>query len=439
MKHKHYNIKLKILELVKEYYRSKFSIKESKNVPVSGKVFDENELMLGVQAVLEGQWTEGKFTKIFENKLNDFLSINNTVVVNSGSSANLIALKTLTSEKLGERKLKQGDEVITVAASFPTTVNPIVECGCIPVFCDIDIGTYSININQLKKAISSRTKAIFVAHTLGNPFNLEEILKICKKHKLWLIEDNCDALGSRYKGSFTGTFGDLSTISFYPAHHITMGEGGAVCTNSRQLAKIARSIRDWGRDCWCIPGVSNTCKKRFEWKLGDLPYGYDHKYTYSELGYNLKNTDLNVAIGIAQIEKLPKFITQRKNNFKSLLDGLKKYEEYFYLPQAQEHSDPSWFGFIITLKENCPFTRLELIDYLNKHQISTRLLFAGNIIKQPYFIDRKIEYRLADILKNTDLIMNNTFWIGVYPGITKRMIQKVLGAFNLFVKDKRKK
>lgn len=428
------NIKNKILELVKKYYNVSYKKLPCDKVPVSGKVYDDKELKNLVEASLDGWWTEGKVTNKFEKKFCKFLGVKHTIVVNSGSSANLLALKTLTSQKLGEKRLKDGDEVITVAAGFPTTINPIIQCNCIPVFCDVNLSTYNVDIEQLKKAVSKKTKAILLAHTLGNPFNVEEVIKLCKKYNLWLIEDNCDSLGSRYNNQLTGTFGDLSTHSFYPAHHITMGEGGAVCTNNNELAKIARSIRDWGRDCWCQTGQDNSCRKRFEWKLGELPYGYDHKYIYSEIGYNLKNTDLNVAIGLAQMEKLNSFIEIRKRNFALLKNKLSKFQNYFILPEATENSDPSWFGFPITLKDNCPFTRKDILKYLNENNIGTRLLFGGNITKQPYFIENKIKYRIVCNLKNTDLIMNNTFWIGVYPGITEEKINYIMSIFDKFIK-----
>jgi len=431
-------LRKEINEKLKEYYQSHLNKKRS-DIPISGKSYDEKELISVVDSLLDGVWTEGSKSKEFEEKFNKFLGIKNTILVNSGSSANLLAIMTLFSIKLGEKRLKPGDEIITVAAGFPTTLNPIIQSGCIPVFCDVDLETYNINIEQVKKSISNKTKAIFVAHTLGNPFNLEEITKLCKKNSLWLIEDNCDSLGSKYNGKYTGTFGDVSTMSFYPAHHITMAEGGALCTNNPLLAKIARSIRDWGRDCWCPTGQDNSCKKRFEWKLGELPYGYDHKYIYSEIGYNLKNTDLNVAIGVAQLDKLSNFISIRKKNFSLLYQGLKKYESFFYLPKAEKNSEPSWFGFLVTLKDRCNFKREDLLKYLNEKGIGTRLLFAGNIVKQPYFIDYKIKHRIVENLNNTDTIMNNTFWLGVCPLIDAADIDKILkciGEFISVVKNK---
>lgn len=431
-------LKTEIKHLIKEYYET-FLNKKRDNIPVSGKVYDENELISITDAALDGWWTEGKVTKEFEKKFCDFLKIKNTIVVNSGSSANLLALKTLSSQTLNEKRLILGDEIITVAASFPTTINPIIQCGCVPVFCDVDLETYNINIKQMKKALSNKTKAVFMAHTLGNPFNLKEVAAFCKENNLWLIEDNCDALGSIYEGKYTGTFGDISTMSFYPAHHMTMGEGGAVCTDNHKLAKIARSIRDWGRDCWCDTGQDDSCKNRYNWKLGKLPHGYDHKYIYSEIGYNLKNTDLNVAIGLAQIDKLENFIRQRKENFKSLHEKLLKFENYFILPKAESNSDPSWFGFLITLKEDCGFKREELLKYLNENKIGTRLLFAGNITKQPYFIDNNIEYKIIDNLKNTDIIMNNTFWVGVSQQLNEEDIITISNVIEKFILNLNKK
>jgi len=362
--------------------------------------------------------------------------VRHAIIVNSGSSANLLAVMSLCSEKLennAKGRLRPGDEIITIAAGFPTTVNPIIQAGCVPVFCDIDLETYNINIDQLKKAISPKTKAIMIAHTLGNPFNLDEVVKICRKNNLWLIEDNCDSLGSRYNSKLTGTLGDISTLSFYPAHHITMAEGGAVCTNDDNLAMIARSIRDWGRDCVCGTGQDNVCGKRFSWKLGNLPYGYDHKYIYSELGYNLKNTDLNIAIGLAQIDKLEGFISARKKNFEMLYKGLKSIEgieKNIHLPKAEKNSDPSWFGFLLTFKESSKIKRNDLVKFLEDNGIATRLLFGGNLTKQPYF--KNIKYRKIGDLRNTDIVMNNSFWIGVYPGLDKKQINYVISKFREF-------
>ena len=402
-------------------------------VPVSGKVFDEKEMINMVEAVLEGWWTEGHFAEEFESKLSHWLEVKQAILVNSGSSANLLAISALTSVKLGDRKLNPGDEVITVAASFPTTVNPIVQNKLVPVFVDVDLGYYNASVEEIKKAISPKTRAIFLAHTLGNPFDLDAIATICKEHNLWLIEDNCDALGSKYNGKHTGTFGHIATCSFYPAHHITLGEGGALFTNDEILAKIVRSMRDWGRDCWCRTGNDNTCGMRFAWQLGDLPYGYDHKYIYSEIGYNLKVTDIQAALGVAQLEKLPDFVAKRKANFKTLYNALKKFEDYFILPKWQDNTDPSWFGFLLTVKEGVSFDRDTVVKFLLEKQIATRYLFAGNITKQPYFINNKVEYRVVGDLKNTDLVMNNTFWVGVYPGLTAEMMEYIAKCFEEFL------
>lgn len=427
-------IKKEIHEKIKEYY-SLFLAKKRDSIPVSGKKFDSAELISATDAVLDGWWTEGKVTEQFEEKFKGYLGINHAVIVNSGSSANLLALKALTSKKLGERRLKEGDEVITLAAGFPTTVNPIIQCNCVPVFCDIDLGTYNVNVEQLKNAVTEKTKAIFLAHTLGNPFNLKEVKEICKNHNLWLIEDNCDALGSRYDGKLTGTFGDLSTFSFYPAHHITMGEGGAICTDDETLYRIVRSMRDWGRDCRCKTGEDDACGKRFEWQLGNLPTGYDHKYIYSEIGYNLKNTDLNVAIGLAQLEKLDSFNEIRKRNFRLLYDGLKELEGIFHMPKCEANSDPSWFGFTLTIKDN-KFKREDLLKYLNGRKIGTRLLFGGNITKQPYFIDYGIKHRIAAGLSNTDIVMNSSFWLGVAQLLDEGDIQSIIMAVKDFLRER---
>lgn len=430
--HESDEIKNRIFSATKEYYLKYLKDKKPPYIPASGKKFDEKELISGINAVLDGWWTEGKITEEFETKFNHFLSIKYSLIVNSGSSANLLALKTLTSKKLGKKRLIKGDEVITAAAGFPTTINPILNCQCIPVFCDIELKNYNIKIEDLRNAISDKTKAIILAHTLGNPFNLEAVKKVCEEFDLWLIEDTCDALGSQYNEQYVGTFGDLGTFSFYPAHHITMGEGGAVITNDTTLYKIAKSLRDWGRDCWCGTGQDNTCGKRFDWKLGKLPYGYDHKYIYSEIGYNLKNTDLNVAIGLAQLDKLNDFIIQRRNNFEYLYHKMNKYSRFFYLPEATINSNPCWFGFILTLKPDVSFKRLELLRFLEENKIATRLLFGGNILRQPYFVDYEIKYRIIGDLKNTDYVMNNTFWIGVCPLITKKDIDQMDEMFKVF-------
>ena len=390
-------------------------------VPPSGKVIGAQELKNMVEASLDGWLTTGRFNTEFEKRLAAFIGVKHLITVNSGSSANLVAFSTLTSPKLGERAIKQGDEVIGVAAGFPTTVNPIIQFGAVPVFVDVDHLTHNIDATKIEAAIGPKTKAIMLAHSLGNPFNLDVVTALCEKYKLWLVEDCCDALGTTYRGQMVGTFGDIATLSFYPAHHITMGEGGAVFTNNDELKTIAESFRDWGRDCYCPPGQDNTCGKRFCWKMGELPEGYDHKYTYSHLGYNLKITDMQAACGLAQLDKAPQFIQARKDNFAFLKNRLKSCEEFVSLPEATEHSDPSWFGFPITLKENCPVTRLDLLTYLDQNKVGTRLLFAGNLTRQPYMIGAK--YRISGDLKNSDIVMNNTFWIGVQPSLTPAMLE----------------
>ena len=388
-------------------------------VPPSGKVIGAEELKNMVEASLDGWLTTGRFNVEFEKKLAAFIGIKHLITVNSGSSANLVAFNTLTSPKLGDRAIKPGDEVIGVAAGFPTTVNPILQFGAVPVFVDVDRLSHNIDASKIEAAIGPKTKAIMLAHSLGNPFNLDVVTALCKKYNLWLVEDCCDALGTTYRGQMVGTFGDIATLSFYPAHHITMGEGGAVFTKHDELKSIAESFRDWGRDCYCAPGKDNTCGKRFCQKLGKLPEGYDHKYTYSHLGYNLKITDMQAACGLAQLDKAPAFIQARKDNFAFLKARLKDCEEFVHLPEPTEHSDPSWFGFPITLKENCPVTRLDLLTYLDQNKVGTRLLFAGNLTCQPYMIGAN--YRISGDLTNTDNVMNNTFWIGVQPALTMEM------------------
>ena len=392
-------------------------------VPPSGKLIGVKELQLMVEASLDGWLTTGRFNDEFESRLAKFIGVNYLMTVNSGSSANLVAFSTLTSPKLGDRAIKLGDEVIGVAAGFPTTVNPILQFGAIPVFVDIDIGTYNIDVSKIEAAIGPRTKAIMLAHTLGNPFNLGVIKALCEKHHLWLIEDCCDALGSTYQGQMVGTFGDIGTLSFYPAHHITMGEGGAVFTNNLELKQIAESFRDWGRDCYCPPGKDNTCGKRFCWKLGKLPEGYDHKYTYSHLGYNLKITDMQAACGLAQLESLNEFIAKRKSNYRFLKERLKKSEEFLILPAPTKDADPSWFGFPITIRENSPVSRLDLLTYLDQEKIGTRLLFAGNLTRQPYMLGKS--FRVSGELQNSDRVMNDTFWIGAQPALTEGMLDYV--------------
>ena len=392
-------------------------------IPSAGKIIDKDEVENMIQASIDGWLTTGRFNKDFEFKLANFLNVKNLITVNSGSSANLVAFSSLLSSKLGDKRIKPGDEVITVAAGFPTTVNPIIHNGCIPVFVDVFQETYNINFNLIRKAITRKTKCIMIAHTLGNPFNLREIKKICEEYELFLVEDNCDALGSKYKDQYTGSFGDIATLSFYPAHHITMGEGGAVFTNSIKLKRIAESIRDWGRDCYCETGCDNTCGKRYSWQLGDLPYGYDHKFTYSHLGYNLKITDMQAACGVAQINKLEKFISTRKKNHEYYKKNLSHLSKDIILPEPTEDTDPSWFGFAITLK-NKKIKRYDLLKYLEEKKIGSRLLFGGNITKQPYF--KGLNYKIASKLTVTDNIMDNTFWIGIYPGINRDMQNYVI-------------
>ena len=428
-------LRQQILALVQEYYeaehsRTTFSPGESV-VPVSGRMFDAAEMVNLVDSSLEFWLTTGRYAAQFEREFAHWMGVRHAILCNSGSSANLLALSALTSPKLGERQLLPGDEVITVAAGFPTTVNPIVQNQLTPVFLDIELGTYNVNVDLLEAAVSPRTKAIMIAHTLGNPFNLDVVLDVANRHNLWLIEDNCDAVGATYNGRLTGSFGHLATVSFYPAHNITMGEGGCVLTRHSQLKKLVESFRDWGRDCWCDPGVANTCGTRFGWQLGDLPEGYDHKYIYSHIGYNLKMTDMQAAVGVAQLEKLPTFIELRKRNWQLLYDGLKPYEEFFILPQPTPNSDPSWFGFLLSVRPEAPFSRNELVQFLEANQVATRLLFSGNITRQPAY--QNVNYRVVGDLSQTDLVMNHTFWIGVYPRITPEMIDYVLTVFARFL------
>ena len=410
-------LRFEIANLVQEYANIKYVKKTFKPgrsiVPQSGKVMGATELQYMVDASLDGWLTTGRFNRKFEKELSEFIGVKHLITVNSGSSANLIAFSTLTSPKLNDKAVKKGDEVISVAAGFPTTVNPIVQFGAIPVFVDVDLETHNVNADLIEVAITPKTKAIMLAHTLGNPYNLEKVKALCDKHKLWLVEDCCDALGAEYNSQHVGTFGDIATCSFYPAHHITMGEGGAVFTNSSELITIAESFRDWGRDCYCDPGCDNTCEKRFEQQLGSLPKGYDHKYTYSHLGYNLKISDMQAACGLAQLERLPEFIKKRNENFAYLKNKLVGLTEFIDLPEATKNSEPSWFGFPITLKEGVD--RVEFTQYLDSHKIGTRLLFAGNLTKQPYFQD--IEYRIVGSLTNTNITMNKTLWLGVYPAL----------------------
>ena len=412
-------LRIEIAELVSKYaklqYAHRVFVAGETPVPVSGKVIGETELQYMVEASLDGWLTTGRFNEKFEKELAAFIGIKHLITVNSGSSANLVAFSTLTSHKLGDRAIKKGDEVIGVAAGFPTTVNPIIQFGAVPVFVDVDLRTHNINVDLIEAAITSKTKAIMLAHTLGNPFNVKKVKEICDRHSLWLVEDSCDALGAKYDGKMIGTWGDIATLSFYPAHHMTMGEGGAVFSNNSELMSIAESYRDWGRDCYCKPGCDDTCGKRFGQKLGSLPQGYDHKYTYSHLGYNLKITDMQAACGLAQLKRLPEFIKARNDNFAYLTEKLSSLSDYIELTVPTENSEPSWFGFPVTLKEDCGVDRADLTKYLDENKIGTRLLFAGNLTKQPYF--EELEYRVVGGLPNTDITMNQTLWIGLYPGL----------------------
>ena len=403
------------------------------NIPYAGRVYDASDIISLVDASLDFWLTSGRFARELESKLPHFLGVKYGLLTNSGSSANLLAVSALTSALLGSKRLKPGDEVITTACGFPTTLNPILQNNLVPVFVDIELGTYNPSILSIKKAISKKTRAIFLPHTLGNPCCMEEIMELAHKHKLWVIEDNCDALGSEYKNKYTGSFGHISTLSFYPAHHMTMGEGGAVLTQDLSLRKIIASYRDWGRDCWCDPGVDNSCKKRFHWKAGRLPYGYDHKYIYSHIGYNLKATDMQAAIGCAQLKKLPAFIKKRKINFDFLYSKLRQFDKYLLMPQATPNSNPSWFGFPILVKQNNSFSRREIVLFLEKNKIATRMIFGGNLLRQPAY--SHIKARISDNLKNTDIAMNDLFWIGVYPGISNPMLKYTVDIFNNFFKS----
>ncbi len=429
-------LKQRILALVAEFYEAEHKQTEflpgETEVPVSGRVFNEEELVNLVEASLDFWLTTGRYAEQFEKEFAQRMGVRHAMLCNSGSSANLLALTALTSPKLEDRQIKPGDEVITVAAGFPTTVNPIVQNQLVPVFLDIDLKTYNVAVEHLEEAISPRTKAIMLAHTLGNPFDLDRVTAVANQHDLWLIEDNCDAVGSLYNGRVTGSFGHVSTVSFYPAHHITMGEGGCVLTRHSQLKKLVESFRDWGRDCWCVPGVANTCGKRFDWQLGDLPCGYDHKYIYSHIGYNLKMTDMQAAVGVAQLRKLDAFTQTRKRNWQYLHDGLQAFQEFLILPQATPKSDPSWFGFLITVREDAPFSRNELVRYLDERQIATRFLFSGNITRQPAY--QHVNYRVVGDLTNADIVMNRTFWVGVYPKLTLPMLDYVLETIADFMK-----
>jgi CDP-6-deoxy-D-xylo-4-hexulose-3-dehydrase len=408
----------------------KFVLGETR-INYAGRVYDEREMISLVDASLDFWLTAGRYAKQFEEELAKFLGVKYCLLTNSGSSANLLAISALTSPKLGEKRLQPGDEVITTACGFPTTLNPIIQNNLIPVFIDVDLGTYNIQADRIEEAITDKTKAIFVPHTLGNPVQLDTILKMVKEYDLWFVEDNCDALGSKYAGRYTGSFGHISTCSFYPAHHITMGEGGAVLTDDVLLKNIIASFRDWGRDCWCDPGCDDTCGKRFDWQLGSLPEGYDHKYIYSHIGYNLKVTDMQAAIGVEQLKKLPDFIEKRKANFKALYDGLSSLGNYFVLPRIAMESDPSWFGFPMLVHEDAPFNRSEIVAYLEENKIATRMLFGGNLTKQPAY--EGIKYRALDTLENTERVMNDLFWIGVYPGMDGDMVDYILLKFYIFL------
>ena len=427
-------LKQQILDLVEKYsllkYKKKSFVEEIDTIPSSGKVIGSEELKNMIEASLDGWLTSGRFNLAFEKRFSEFVGVHHALTTNSGSSANLLAITALTSPKLGARALKPGDEVITVAASFPTTVNPILQNGMVPVFVDIDIPTYNIDPKKIEHAISERTRAIMIAHTLGNTFDLDMVMSMAKKYNLWIIEDCCDALGSLYKGQHVGSFGDIATCSFYPAHHITMGEGGMVFTKHSHLKSIVESFRDWGRDCYCDPGCDNTCGKRFGQQHGLLPFGYDHKYTYSHLGFNLKITDMQAACALAQMDRLSNFIELRKHNFKFLKEALKSCDEFLVLPEATPGSEPSWFGFPITLRDSANISRLDLLKYLDQSKIGTRLLFAGNLVRQSYFEGRN--YRISGNLINTDKAMNDTFWIGVYPGLDDEKLSFIVKKIKLF-------
>jgi CDP-4-dehydro-6-deoxyglucose reductase, E1 len=435
----------------KYYYENIYGKKkELKYIPASGKVLGSEELCNMIDASLDMWLTTGRFNDIFEEKFAKYLEVKHCLTVNSGSSANLLALSALTSYKLGDRQIKKGDEVITVAAGFPTTVNPILQNGLIPVFIDCEIGTCNIKIDDIEKAITGKTKVIMLAHTMGNVYNLEKVKELCEKYKLWLIEDNCDALGAKYNDKFTGTFGDIATFSFYPAHFVTMGEGGAVITNNTQLNKIVKSFRDWGRDCWCEPGKDDTCNCRFEQQWGKLPFGYDHKYTYSHIGFNMKITDWQASIGVAQLDKVDEFIAKRRENFNYLYNKLSDLQEYLILPEIDKKAKPSWFGFLISVKPNDKFNKQQLVEYLEKNGVGTRQLFAGNILRQPMFVENEIQLKINNSellcskklteenysqLPNTDYIMNNTFWVGVFPAIGAKELDKTSDLIHKFIEE----
>jgi CDP-6-deoxy-D-xylo-4-hexulose-3-dehydrase len=433
-------LRAQILGLVKEYHQEAFPPKPFlggiSTIPVSGKVFDNHELELLVDSSLDFWLTTGRYAEQFEKSFAKVMGMKHAMLCNSGSSANLLAVTALTSSRLGKRALKEGDEVITAAAGFPTTVNPILQNRLTPVFVDIQLGTYDSSIEHIEAAIGPKTKAIVMAHTLGNPFDLEGVMQLAEKHNLFVVEDTCDAVGAKFNGKPVGSFGDLSTASFYPAHHITMGEGGCVMVKKASMKKIVESLRDWGRDCWCPPGQDDTCGRRFDWQLGDLPYGYDHKYVYSHIGYNLKMTDMQAAIGVAQLEKLPDFIDRRNANWKRILKGLKPLEEFLLLPKATKNSEPSWFGFPITVKADAPFSRFDLVQHIESRRIGTRQLFGGNLLRQPAY--KGMPMRVVGNLANADIVTDSTFWIGVYPGLTKEIIDFMVGTITEFVLEKTK-
>lgn len=433
------DLREQIASLVRQYYGEQFSNRtfnpETDLAHYAGRVFDADELCNLVDASLDFFLTANRYAQRFESDFADYMGLSNALLVNSGSSANLVALATLTSPKLGDRRLEPGDEVVTVAAAFPTTVAPILQHNLVPVFVDVNLGDYTANPDQLREAIGPKTRAIMMAHTLGVPFDLDVVADLAKKHDLWVVEDNCDALGSRYRDRLTGTFGHLATMSFYPAHHITMGEGGCVVTNDDQLGSIARSFRDWGRDCYCEGGESNTCGTRFSQQFGTLPYGFDHKYVYSHIGYNLKLTDMQAAVGCAQLGKLDTFIARRRANFDRLMDVLRPYEDRLLLPKPTPHSNPSWFGFVITVRENAGFSRADLVRFLEANRVETRSLFAGNLLRHPAF--QSIPHRIVRDLVNTDIVMNNTLFVGVYPGLDAARLDHVAAVFDRFMSGDR--
>ena len=431
-------LRQEIATLVEQYHQAAFPAKPFlggiSTLPVSGKVFDADEMQHLVDSSLDFWLTTGRFAEQFETQFAKVMGMKHALLCNSGSSANLLAVTALTSPRLKKRALKDGDEVITVAAGFPTTVNPILQNRLVPVFVDVQLGTYDATMESIEAAIGPKTKAIVMAHTLGNPFNLDGVMNIAKEHNLFVVEDTCDAVGATYNNKPVGSFGDISTASFYPAHHITMGEGGCVLVKSAPMKKIVESFRDWGRDCWCPPGNDNTCGRRFDWQLGELPYGYDHKYVYSHIGYNLKLTDMQAAVGVAQLKKLPNFISARRHNFNRLYAGLKKFEEVLILPETTPKSNPSWFGFAITIRPGAPFSRLELVQHIESRRIGTRLLFGGNLMRQPAYIN--MPHRVVGPLTNADIITDNTFWLGVYPGLTDEMVDFMIATVAEFIESK---